>query len=201
MWCVHVNMLLSVCTFSLLSFPFPSNLLSFNFLSFPVLSFPLLSHPLLPSFPLSSLLLSFPLCPGWCTSHQTLKETKAPSLSWSWEELSVPSALFDDSISNDTLILTPHCLFFLYDEIQLERRATGHIIKMWLKREEPRASLETTHDNFLTHQRKEHDRVSDKGIVGTKWNHVFSLQIMLSRGDTKAGSKQGSFWKDLTRIN
>lgn len=93
---------------------------------------------------LSSPLLSFLSCspllrPGRCTRPHALRETKAPSLSWSWEELSVPSALFDDSISNDTLILTPHCLFFLCDEIQLERRATGHIIKMWLKRGESRA--------------------------------------------------------------
>lgn len=137
---------------SLLFFPFL--VLSSPFLSAPFLFSPpaflsFLCPPFLSSLPLLSYLLSpSPLRPGWCTSHQTLKETKAPSLSWSWEELSVPSALFDDSISNDTLILTPHCLFFLYDEIQLERRATGHIIKMWLKHGEPRSSLETTYDNF-----------------------------------------------------
>lgn len=111
----------------LLSFP-----LLYSLLSYPLPSPPLLYSPLSPLF--------FSLLPGRCTSHQTLKETKAPSLSWGWEELSVPSAPFDDSISNDTLILTPHCLFFLYDEIQLEKRVTGHIIKMWLKHEEPRSS-------------------------------------------------------------
>lgn len=122
----------------LLSSPLLSPLFSSFLASSPFLSYPLPSPPLLYS-PLSPLLPS--LHRGRCsTSHQTLKETKAPSLSWSWEELSVPSALFDDSISNDTLILTPHCLFFLYDEIQPERRATGHIIKMWLKHEEPRSS-------------------------------------------------------------
>lgn len=165
------------------SFPFPPSFLSSPFLQsspllsyppflssppFPFYSFPFL--PLLPSSPFSPFLFSPPLLPAspLHPSHQSLKETKAPSLSWSWEELSVPSVSFDDSISNDTLILTPHCLFFLYDEIQLERRATGHIIKMWLKHEEPHSSLETTPDNFLTHQCKEHDRVGGEGIVGTE---------------------------------
>ena len=132
-WVIHLKELVSSVWDAFISICCFHSAASLFFLSFPFFSPPLLSSTLHPS---------------WCTSHQTLKETKAPSLCWSWEELSVPSALFDDSISNDTLILTPHCLFFLYDEIQLERRATGHIIKMWLKHRGPCSSLETTCDNF-----------------------------------------------------
>lgn len=162
---------------------------------------PPLISPLLSSPFLSSPLLSSPLRPGWCTSHQTAKETKALSLSWSREELSVPSALFDDSISNDTLILTPHCLFFLYDEIPLERRATGRIIKTWLKRGEPHSSLETTHDNFVSRRCKEHDRVGGIGFVEMSRNYVFSLQITFHSGDTKAKKKLRPHYKEWRRIN
>lgn len=142
MWCVWVNMLLltlSVCSPSL-----------FPFLSSPLFYCPLLS---------SSLLLLI--------RHR--QKQKAPSLLELGRRLSVPSAVFDDSISNDTLILTLRCLFFLYDEIRLEKHATGRIIKMWLKREEPRLSLETTCGNFLTQQCTECD------VVGGRRNEQKSV--------------------------
>ncbi|TNN51832.1 hypothetical protein EYF80_037928 [Liparis tanakae] len=88
-------------------------------------------------------------------------QTKAPSPGWRWEELSVPSSLFDDHVSNDALILA--VCFPLRDETGPGRRATGRIIKT-LRREEPRSSLETAHDNFLTDQRREHDRAGGGGI-------------------------------------
>lgn len=173
-----------------LIFPFLSCLLlSLLVLYSPPPVSPLCVSPLLPFSPrpflsscpppLSPLALRSLLHPGTLTCHLTLRETKAPSLGWSWEELSVPSALFDDSISNDTLILTPHCLFFLHDEIQLERRATGHIIKTWLKRKEPRLALEAARNYFLTHQRKEHNRVGDEGIVEKSGNPAPTPQITL----------------------
>lgn len=61
--------------------------------------------------------------------------------------------------------------FFHYDEIQLERRATGHIIKTWLKHWEPGSSLETTHDNFFFPCRlTEHDRVG--GVATVELNRI-----------------------------
>lgn len=127
-------------SFRLLSSPFPFPLLPSLLLSSPSLFSPLIS---------ASLLLLI--------RHR--QKQKAPSLLELGRRLSVPSAVFDDSISNDTLILARRCLFFLRDEIRLEKRATGRIIKMWLKREEPRLSLETTCDNFLTQQCTERDAV------------------------------------------
>lgn len=124
--------------------------------------FPLLSSPLFYCPLLSSSLLSSPLLSSSSSSSDTGRNKKPPSLLEPGRRLSVPSAVFDDSISNDTLILTRRCLFFLYDEIRLEKRATGRIIKMWLKREEPRLSLETTCDNFLTQQCTERDVVGDR---------------------------------------
>ena len=202
MRCVHVKMLLSLFILglffpSLLSSPLLSSPLLFSPLS-PLLSF--LSSPLLSSSSplLSSPLISSPLRPARCTSHHTpLKETKAPSLSWSWEELSVPSALFDDSISNDTLILTPHCLFFPYDEIQLERRATGHIIKMWLKHGE--ATLVPRNRPWqLLSRRKERDIVGGVGIV--KMNKRIMCCPWRWFSDTDAKTKCGSPCKDWMGI-
>ena len=104
------------------SFPFPFSL---PFLP-PPFSSPFFFLPRSFPYPLSPP----PLHPSWCSS-QTQGDTKAQSLYWSWEEAVSPLAPFDDGISNDTLIPTPNCLFFrLYDEMQLETRATGHIIKM-----------------------------------------------------------------------
>lgn len=61
--------------------------------------------------------------------------------------------------------------FFLYDEIRLERRATGHIIKTWLKHWEPGSSLETTHDNFFfPRQLTEHNRVG--GVATVELNGI-----------------------------
>lgn len=72
--------------------------------------------------------------------------------------LSVPSALFDDSISNSTLILAAHCLFF----VSVMKRSwrgvqQGKSLKLGSENQEPRSSQETARDNFSTHQHKEHD--------------------------------------------
>lgn len=85
--------------------------------------------------------------------------------------LSVPSALLDESISNSTLILAAHCLFFflffwgLRDEMELERRATRQIVKVGLRHREPGPSLETPPDDFSTHQRRERDGVGGTGTL------------------------------------
>lgn len=88
------------------------------------------------------------LRPARCAAAQMLRKHRLPLSAGAGRSCQSLQLLFDESISNDTFILTPHCLFFLYDEIRLERHATGRIIKTWLKREEPRSSPETTHDNF-----------------------------------------------------
>lgn len=54
---------------------------------------------------------------------------------------------------------------------------------------------------ILSHRRKEHNRVGGVGIVEMNRNDVFSLQITLRRGDTKAESKLGPLCKDRTWIN
>lgn len=78
--------------------------------------------------------------------------------------LSVPSALFDDSISNSTLILAAHCLFFV------------SVMKWSLRGVQQGKSLKLGSDTasharpwkpiFLTHQHKEHDRVGGGGAAG-----------------------------------
>lgn len=98
--------------------------------------------------------------PLFCGPADAAGNKKAPSLSWSWEELSVPSARLDGSISSDTLILAPHCLFFPGDEIQLERRATGRIVTTPSKQPGLVPSKKkTAHDDFffcLSHLLREH---------------------------------------------
>lgn len=133
--------------------------------------------------------------PSWCTSHQTWKETKAASLSWSWEELSVPTALFDDSISNDTLIPTPHCLFFpLWWNSAREACNRAHhsnVAQTLRARLVPRnhpwqfclsaSAYRTQQGRWCRNRRTERD-------------HAFTPQITLRWGDAKAQSK-------LSRIN
>lgn len=118
--CVHVNMLPSLFTHC---FSFHSCLL------------------------FSSALLSSLLRPARCATHQMLRKQRlllSAGAGRSCQSLQLCLMIAFQM----TLLSSLHCLFFLYDEIQLERHATGHIIKMWLKRKEPRSSLETTHDNF-----------------------------------------------------